>query len=175
MSLTPEKLQKNFNGKIIILIIVGILIISSIFYLLTANSNFDKLSENELEIIKNDYINSVESLCAEYELFDCNVDIGEFTRLSSGTYTIEIELNTSEYKSLLGIQAYSFTKKYESLEDDIEIPITSNIIFKTTLISKNKEYKIDTKQSNGTTIYYLMRDDEVVFTRKNGTTMYDIF
>lgn len=125
------------------------------------------ISKSELNKNKEQFKESINKLCEEYDLTDCKIEISDFSKIDN-IYVANVELYSDNYSKSKSDRAYLFAKELFELNEKIE---NDSITYSSRIISKDSKYYYDTEKD----IHYLMKDTESVYTIRNGQVMYDIF
>ena len=142
---------------------LSILFVSVICVLLTGCG----VSKNELNKSSEEYKQSINELCEEYNLTDCKIEVSDFSEIDN-IYVANVYVYSDSFSELKSNNAYLFAKELSELNDEIE---NDSITYSSRIISKDSKYYYDTKKD----IHYLIKDTESVYTIRNGQVMYDIF
>lgn len=123
------------------------------------------ISKSDLNDNKEQYRNSIKKLCDEYNLTDVKIEIDDFSKIDN-IYIASAYIYSDDFSNLESNQAYLFAKELSEMSD-----INDTIIYSDYIVSKNSKYHYETEKN----IQYLIKDNESVYTIKNGQVMYDIF
>ena len=159
---------------IIVCLCICVLIVASVLISLQKKER----TLEQLNNIRNIYIDAVEKLCEEYKLSDAKIIIGGFSE-KYNNYTAYATVESELFETLPGSKAFQFAKNFSQLDYEQNSNIDVSFITIIEGVEDTYQYEVD-YSSTGTNItkfeylvYFYTGESLVTYT--DGTLTYDVF